>query len=1066
MHLVRWLLAVGWLSLIFSLFFPQLSSWLTEPINLSSPFHLRPEKCVFLQGVCLKQPPYGMGASMFWGVILPIIIVVLLVAGHEFWRRVCPLYFFSQIPRALGIQRKQKITTDTGSVRYELVGVEKESWLGRNYLYLQIGLFYLGLNVRILFVNGAHKVMGVYLLFVIAAAISVGFLFKGRSWCQYFCPMAPVQMFYTGPRGLLGSDAHLQPPQSVTQSMCRSTDSSGKEKIACVSCQSPCIDIDVERSYWEGITRPDQKLLFYSYFGLMFGFYMYFFLYAGNWDYYYSGAWSHEEGLLYDLGRPGFYIFNHPIPIPKIIASPLTTAVFAAGSYFICLCLEKLYRYYLKRQNKYLNEEQVLHVIFVLSTFVSFNVFFIFAGRSNMNRLPGWMILFINTLIVFVSSTWLYRSLSRSKEKYDRESLAGSLRRQLNKLAVDWSQFLEGRSLQNLLPDEIYILGKVLPKFNLREKLEVYKGILQENLQEGKVHSVDSLQLLKDMRQQLNVSNEEHYSVLRELGVEEPELLDPNKQLSRENKLRLESYHRGLELLIQDLINSGIPLKEAINCKQNQIIALKQEYAITASEHEKVLAEMFNKHGLLLRTASILLSQLQSLAVREQILRNNVPSKAPVYALLTSSLISKQKLITTQLLKILEILGDGHEAFDIAQDTGVLAAAIITEFLKSNDEHSNWAQRLSPRIIAALRQQLKDIVIIAHNLPTQINSIEPTVMPIGKKTPYSQEVIDVLVDMLNDLDPLVQASSLYALHNLQPSLGFQHANKIMNLQVSTDSLLIETAQKILGNSANQEENTLVFVPTLTVQKQIMGKIERLVFQQPIVRVGRESNNDIVILDGRVSPQHGIFYIDKTGVKVKDLGSINGLRIGKEEIHDAEVQLQQKDIVYFSSGNDLAIGVQWEMQKLQGDTIIESFGTLEKLLWLYPTSLFSSLKTDTLIELAKNSTVKVYIPQQQICSIGSPAQELIVLINGEAKVTSKEANTPDTYLKTILPGQTIGELEVLTHKNYTATIIASGHRVRALTINASNLERLISQNPSIAQNLLQMVSSHFISNTTR
>lgn len=236
MHLVRWLLAVGWLTLIFSLFYDPISPWLTAPSHSISPFRLNRWEsldsisCVKFQGVCLTEQTYSLGSSIFWAMVIPIAIVILLVFGHEFWRRICPLYFFSQIPRALGIQRKRKIVNpETNSIRYELTGVEKESWLGRNYLFLQFGLFFLGLNIRILVVN--RMTLGLFLLLTIASAITVGFLFKGRSWCQYFCPMAPVQMFYTGPRGLLGSDAHLKPPQSITQSTCRTVDSSGQEKV-------------------------------------------------------------------------------------------------------------------------------------------------------------------------------------------------------------------------------------------------------------------------------------------------------------------------------------------------------------------------------------------------------------------------------------------------------------------------------------------------------------------------------------------------------------------------------------------------------------------------------------------------------------------------------------------------------------------------------------------------------------------------------------------------------------------------------------------------------------------
>ncbi|MBR8837841.1 MAG: FHA domain-containing protein [Stigonema ocellatum SAG 48.90 = DSM 106950] len=1041
MHLVRWLLAVGWLMLIVSLFYDPISPWLTDPNHLISHEAVHPHSCVKLQGECLPQKPYGLGASIFWSVVIPVAILILLVFGHEFWRRICPLYFLSQIPRALGIQRKRKmVNPDTGSVRYELAGVEKESWLGRHYLFLQFGLLYLGLNIRILFVNSDRTGLGFFLLFTIASAIGVGLLFKGKSWCQYFCPMAPVQMFFTGPRGLLGSDAHLQPQQSITQSTCRTVDSSGEEKSACVSCQSPCMDIDAERSYWEGITRYDQKLVFYGYFGLMLGFHVYYFLYSGNWEYYYSGVWSHEEGQLGTLLSPGFYIFNHPIAIPKLIAAPLTLAVFCAASYFICDFLEKAYKTYLKRKNKYLNEEQILHVCFILCTFASFNVYFIFGGRSYLNLLPNWAILIFNSFIVLVSSMWLYRSWERTKERYSRESLASSLRRQLNKLALNWSKLLEGRSLQDLMADEVYVLAKVLPGFNRADRVRVYKGVLREALEEGNVSSAESLGVLKDLRHELNVTHEDHYSALGELEVEDPTLVDSQKQLSRENKLRIEGYWRALELLILNLVESGIPLQEAIERKQKQILALRQEYSITADEQEQVLAEMFNQDGPLLKTAENLLAGLQDLAVYEQVLYKSVPNpQAPVYVLLRKAVQEKEKLITTQLFRILEMLGDSIEALNIACATGVLASNVIEEILRSHDDQLKWQRRLSSRIINSLRQQDQ------LTQPVQIST------QLGVASTH-QAIHDVLGELLQDLDPLVQAASLYALHQSNPIVGFQFAHSLLQDQHNLDWLVEETAQIILGQG--QHDNELGNVPTLIAQVRALGRTERRIFQQPIIRVGRGHENDIVILDNRVSRQHAIFYMDDKGVSVKDLGSSNGLRINREHIHDQQRQLKQGDVVRFSSGDELIILVQWEERPVSEDTITESVGTLEKLFWLYESSFFHGLKANALIELARNASVRIYGPQQEICKIGTFAVELIVLIDGEVIIPL--SNTGKT--QTILPGQTIGELEVLTHSEYAATVLVGRVRTRTLAIKAEDFEAVLLQDPRLARNILELVST--------
>lgn len=1064
MHLVRWLLAIGWLTLIFSLFYDPISQSLTDPSNIYSPFRINPEKCVKFQATCLKQETYHMGARIFWAMILPVGIIILLLFGHEFWRRICPLSFLSQIPRALGIQRKRKLVSpDTGSVRYELVGVEKESWLGRNHLYLQLGLFYLGLNVRLLFVNSDRTAMGIFLLFTIICAISVGFLFKGKSWCQYFCPMAPVQMFFTGPRGLLGSDAHDKPAQSITQSTCRTVDSSGKEKSACVSCQSPCIDIDSERSYWEGISKPDQKLLFYSYFGLMLGFHFFYFLYAGNWDYYFSGIWTREKGQLSTLFNPGFYIFNQAIPIPKLIAAPMTLAVFAIASYFISQLLENAYRAYLKRKNKYLNEEQVLHVIFVLCVFISFNAFFLFGGRPNLNLLPNWGVITFNAFIVLISSLWLYRSLERSAERYSRESLASNLRRQLNKLAVDWSKLLEGRSLQDLIPDEVYVLAKVLPSFKRADRVQVYKGVLQEALEEGKVSSAGSLEILKDIRKELNVTDEEHYLVLAELGVEDYTLLDPQKRRSRENKLRIEGYRGASELLIQELLENGTPLLEAIAQRRKQIMALRQEYAITADEHEQVFAEMFHQDGPLLVKAEVLLSQLQDLAVHGQMLYNSVPNPhAPVYVLLRQVVQEKKKLITTQLFRILELLGDSPQAIDIASSIGVLAANVIEEILQSNDDQSRWLHRLSARVISSLRQQeqLTMPVPISTQLgvtsnysqqQTQSYSFNAPTHLGNKRTHRPEAINDVLLALLLDVDPLVQAACLYALHQSNPSVGFEQARLLLDAKQNKDWLVQETAQVILGET--QKANGSANVPTLIAQVRATGRTEKLIFQQPTIQVGRGHENDIVISDNRVSRQHAIFYVDEKGVSVKDLGSSNGLRIGKEQIHDQQKQLKSGDFLRFSSGNDLVIHVQWEMRPLQFNTTTESVGTLEKLLWLYGSSFFQDIKANALISLARNSELRIYNPQQEICKEGRPALELIVLIDGEAKVLP--SNTGKGMI--ISSGQTIGELEVLTHSEYAATVVAGEVRIRTLAIKAKDFEAVLSQDPLLTTNVLKMVS---------
>lgn len=233
MHSVRWVLVIGWLILIASLFYDPISQYLTDKNNLISPFR-DVNECVLVQGKCLDvKASYSMGTRIFWGMVIPSAIMIVLVFGHETWRRICPLYFLSQIPRALNLQSKLNIET-----------IDKTT---------------------------------------------------------------------------------------------------GGEKSDCINCKSPCLDIDAERTYWDSLTQPSRKLIQYGYLGLVTSYFIYYFLYSGNFDYYYSGVWTHETNQLASLFTPGFYIRDRAIPIPKIIAAPVTLAFGVVISYVICRKLEKTY---------------------------------------------------------------------------------------------------------------------------------------------------------------------------------------------------------------------------------------------------------------------------------------------------------------------------------------------------------------------------------------------------------------------------------------------------------------------------------------------------------------------------------------------------------------------------------------------------------------------------------------------------------------------------------------------------------------------------------------------------
>lgn len=514
MRLTRWFLTIGWLILIFSLFYDPISAQLTAPNQVFAA--TTSNDCFQFQGECRPLSPYPLGARIFWGMVLPLIILTLLIFGHEAWRRMCPLSFLSQIPRALGWQRQAVI--------------EENSWLGRNALSVQFGLLFIGLNLRLLLVNSDRLLLGIFLLLTILTAITVGFLYDGKTWCNYFCPMAPVHIVYSEPSGLLGSKAHTAPPKSITQSMCRTIDSEGREKSACVACRLGCMDVDAERSYWETVRQPDRKLLYYAYPGLVLGFYLYFWLYSGNWNFLSAGVWN-ETHHLATLLSPGFFIAGRAIAIPKLIAVPLTLTLTSGATYAIGLWVEKFFKHRNRRLKYPLSGEQVQSRTFAVAAFLAFNLLFFLGVRPTLGYFP----LLVQNLIVWaavvLSSLWLVKTWQRSAERYGRERDANLLRRQLSKLDIDLAQFLDGRSLDDLKPDELYTLAKVLPSFTQEYRLQLYSGVLRESLGQQSVTPAGSLSAFQTLRQNLGISDAAHWELLDKLQQQDPQLFIPPKPI-------------------------------------------------------------------------------------------------------------------------------------------------------------------------------------------------------------------------------------------------------------------------------------------------------------------------------------------------------------------------------------------------------------------------------------------------------------------------------------------------------------------------------------------------------
>jgi FHA domain len=257
-----------------------------------------------------------------------------------------------------------------------------------------------------------------------------------------------------------------------------------------------------------------------------------------------------------------------------------------------------------------------------------------------------------------------------------------------------------------------------------------------------------------------------------------------------------------------------------------------------------------------------------------------------------------------------------------------------------------------------------------------------------------------LQDLIQELDPLTKTASLYALNQTSSQSIGQIAG---NLDGVSDPLLQETIDRVLKRPIAPN-----MIPTLTLDLELSGHKDRRVYRKSIVRVGRASDNDLVILDEGVSRYHAVLKVDASGMMVlQDLRSQYGLRFGSTHLRDGESMIANSTKIYLSPNDDLAIEAHLSMTASTEQPIT----TLEKLLWLRSSPLFQSLHHQNLLAIARNSSLIIYNQGDVLCQAGETAFSLLLLIAGTAQ--------SDRH--TFAGGEVIGEVGILTQTTYSNPI---------------------------------------------
>lgn len=509
-------------------------------------------RCIAL-GVFVSVPIFAwfeqaLAGRAVWTIVVASLPLFIVIVGYHRWRRICPLAFFGKLPETLGFGGKRVVP----------------AWLEKNYHCVALGFFIFGLWMRHIAINGDGAAIAIFFAGIALCAFVTGTIYTGKSWCNFICPVLFIEKIYTEPHGL----------RETANSQC------GK----CTACKKFCPDINQENGYWKELNSPTKRIAYFSFPGLVFGFYFYFYLQAGTWDAYFVGKnWVDRPGVWRTAFFPGnspdtagFYFWP---AMPRAAAAMLTLVLCGALSFALFLLLKRPVRVLLKSMKMARERSRLRHTLYSIAGFTAFVTFYSFAGQPTLRMIDPAPHFFL-IVVVLTSAIYLARRLSRTQRAFAEESLAKNIVKRW-----EWP---------DPAPSDLhdaFLIHTVRSKESERASeraLEIYKDSLREALAEGIV-TREELHRIQALRDQLQIKKSDHAKIMSALDEEARALLsDPSKLISAEKRLQLENYQHALENYLERAFAPGAQADGAL------IAQLREEYRVTAEEHNQVLEDLMS----------------------------------------------------------------------------------------------------------------------------------------------------------------------------------------------------------------------------------------------------------------------------------------------------------------------------------------------------------------------------------------------------------------------------------------------------------------------------------------
>ena len=476
---------------------------------------------------------------VFWTMALPILPAGIVIAGFHPWRNVCPLAFWGELGQRANRGQQRRVP------RF------MEKWAP----VFPFAFLFFALSGRLITTNGDGPWLGSLLIVLGLMAALTNWLFTGKTWCNFICPVATIERIYTEPNSL----------RRTENSQC----------VRCTACKRGCPDIDQEAAYWRDVEEWPRKVVYYGFPGLVLSFYVYYWLRAGDWDAYFGGGWTAEIVSWELVFGEGFFFWPG---IPAIVAAPLSLFAFIVASYLLFEGLELV-------ASRVWPGEAGRHRVLSVAAFAAFSIFYVFAGQPSLRRVP-YMPEVVAFIAPVVAMAFLVRRWFRTRKAHLEE-------RSAKRLLQQWD-------FDEPPPEDV---AGVFAYFKAREhmreqQVSVYRDAVVE-CHSGTPITAHEVHLLEMLRQQLGISEAEHRQVMEDLEERQRRAMRDGEGLSPEERLQREGYR---EALSAALLGKASP---------RALRRIREEWGIAPKVHKRAVEELRSESSPLLREAEDRLDRIE-----------------------------------------------------------------------------------------------------------------------------------------------------------------------------------------------------------------------------------------------------------------------------------------------------------------------------------------------------------------------------------------------------------------------------------------------------------------------